>query len=394
MGALDGVKVAEFAWGVAGPMSTKSLAAHGAEIVRVENSTSRFDIGAADTSGGRGGLGGVPNKRCISIDLKRPRGMEVAKRLIAWADIMTESFSPGTISRMGLSYEDVKKINPSIIMMSVSIQGQTGPYGKHPGFGVLASGITGLTHITGWPDRGPASPGAYSDATTPRFGGMILLAALEWRRRTGRGQYIDLSQLESALHLYGIPVFHYQTNKEETLRAGNRLSYASPHGVYRSKGEERYCALSVLNDHQWQAFSKAIGNGELSGDPRFETFWARKENEDALDAIVEEWTSQRAPEDVMNLLQSVGVPCAVVQNPADIYQDPQLQLRKHYIPLEHPALGILPLNRGECFILSETPAEPLRASSTLGDDNELVLKAYLGYSDTEYQELLDSGALS
>ena len=189
-------------------------------------------------------------------------------------------------------------------------------------------------------------------------------------------------------------MFHYQTNKEETLRAGNRLSYAAPHGVYHCKGEERYCAISVLNEHQWQAFSDTIGNGKLSGDPRFATLRARKENEDALDAIVEKWASQRAPEDAMSLLQSVGVPCAVVQNPGDIYQDPQLQLRKHYVPLEHPAQGTLPLNRGECFILSETPTEPLRASSSLGEDNELVLKEYLGYSDTEHQELLASGALS
>lgn len=393
MGALDGVKVAEFAWITAGPQSTRSMAAHGAQVVRVESAALRTRRGFTDaaTPGEGDPVGSYPNKMNLSVDLKHPRGMEVAKRLIAWADIMTESFSPGTIARMGLGYEEVKKIKPDIIMMSVSIQGQTGPYGKHPGYGVLASAITGLTQMTGWPDRAPASPGAYSDSTTPRFGAASLLAALEYKRRTGRGQYIDLAQLEASLHLFATPLLRYVVNKEETLRSGNGSPYAAPHGVYRCQGEERWCTITVFTDEQWKAICRVVADPNLTQDARFATLLGRKKHEAELDAMVERWTQQHTPEEVMTLLQQAWVPAGIVSSVADVYNDPQLQFRHHFQTLEDPVLGSSPLNRGESFILSETPGKLVRPSPTLGCDNELVCRELLGYSEAEYQALAVEG---
>ncbi|MBI4496490.1 MAG: CoA transferase [Chloroflexi bacterium] len=393
MGALDGVKVAEFAWGMAGPGSTRSLAAHGAEVIRVETGAFRF-MGGLSEARGEGTSGNYPNKRCLSLNLKDPRGMEVARRLIAWADIMTESFSPGTIARMGLGYDEVRKIKPDIIMMSVSIQGQTGPYGRHPGFGVLASAITGLTHVTGWPDREPASPGAYSDSTTPRFGAAILLAALAWRRRTGRGLYIDLTQLESVLHLYAPPLLQYLVNGEETQRAGNAHPSAAPHGVYRCRGDERWCAITVFTDQQWAALCQTVGDPALREDSRFATLRGRKDHEAALNAAIERWTCTQTPEEVMAQLQAVGVPAGIVATVADIACDPQLQFRQNFVDLPLPDGGVSRFNRGESFILSETPVVMSRPSPTLGQDNEYVCTQILGYSAQEYRDLVATDVLA
>lgn len=397
---FEGLKVADFSWALVGPVISRYLADHGAIVVRVETSH-RPDIlrlappfKGGETHQDRSGYFSLynTNKYSIALNLNHPRGLEVARRLILWADVVVENFAPGVMKRWGLDYESISKLKPEIIMISSSNLGQTGPHALRHGLGTQLVSLAGFTHLTGYPDREPNHPfGAYTDVIAPRFGIAALIAALDYRRRTGKGQYLDLSQLETAIHFLSPLFLDYFVNKREAIRMGNRSPTAAPHNAYRCLGDDRWCVIAIETEEEWQRFCQAIGNPPWTQDPRFSTMKGRKEHEEELDRLIEEWTSQHTAEEVMYKLQEAGVPAAIVANSADVFEDPQLRHRNHFIPLEHPEMGVFNYDSYP-FKLSKTPAQ-FRRSPCLGEHTEFVCREILKISDEEFIELLNEGVL-
>ena len=345
--AMKGVKIAEFAWLVAGPLCAKPLVDHGATVVRIE-SIRRPDMNRLMPPY-KDGIPGVDraghyatwnaNKYSMALNLAHARAPEVIMKLVGWADIVTENFAPGTAKRLGLDYESLKEIKEDIIFLQASIQGQTGPHSRQPGFGIMASALVGLHGITGWPDRPPVLTfGGYSDLILPEFGCASLLAALDYRRRTGKGQWIDLSQYECAAQFIAPLILDYIVNGKVAERMGNACPYAAPHGAYPCKGEDRWCVIAVFSDAEWDAFCRAIGKPAWTKEERFRTLVGRKQNEDDLNNLVSEWTKDCNAEEVMTRLQDAGVAAGVVESPEDLFKDPQLKSRNNFWLLEHKAI--------------------------------------------------------
>lgn len=397
--ALDGVKIADFTWVAAGPLTTNYLAQCGATVVKIESITKpdgirTFPPNKDDRAGAnRSFLFSMenPNKLSMTLNLKHPMGIEVAKKLVAWADVVTENYRPGTMDRWGLGYEDLKKINPSIIMFSSSAQGQTGPDAGMGATGITLQSLSGFTHLTGWPDRDPAPPwGAYTDLTAPAFGAAMVIAALDYRNRTGKGQYLDLSQYEAGLHYLSTAILDYNVNDRVADRNGNRHPWAAPHGVYRCKGEDRWCCIAIFREEEWKTFCNVMGDPGWTRENKFLTLLDRKENEDELNERIESWTACQKPEEVMELLQGIGISAGVVKNAQDIYEDLQLIDRGFFKKMAHVEIGPVS-HRSVGFKLSETPCGPERPGPCLGEHTEQVCREFLGMSDKEFINLLTEG---
>jgi benzylsuccinate CoA-transferase BbsF subunit len=303
-----------------------------------------------------------------------------------------ENFSPGTLESFGLNYEIFKEINPGIIFIRLSNLGQTGPHSRQRGTGGQLQAVSGFVDLTGWPDRGPANPfGAVCDNYPPRLGAAAVIAALLYKRRTGKGQYLELSQLECNIPFISPVILDYTVNGRIQERLGNRSNSAAPHGAYRCKGDDRWCAISISTQEQWQIFCQILGNPPWAGEGRFGTLEARKANESELDILIEQWTLTRTPEEIMRLLQSQGVPAGTVQNTQDLYNDPQLVHRGHFYKVSHPEIGVHSIeNNG--FRLSRDTAE-IKTPPCLGEHTEYVCKDLLGMSEEEYVNLILDGVL-
>jgi benzylsuccinate CoA-transferase BbsF subunit len=397
------IKVAEFSWVVVGPSASRYLAEHGATVVKIE-SHKRLDttraaspfaknIPSPDTSMFYGRHNS--NKLSVSIDLQSPGGKKLAWKLIQWADIMTENFSPGTMEKMGFAYNDVEKVKPDIIYLSSSMQGRGGPHSQYAGYGQNAVNLCGFTGVSGWPDKMPAPPqGAYTDYICTRFIGLGLIAALDYRRRTGRGLFLEQSQFESSLHFLSPPMMDYQVNGRVMPRNGNRLDTAAPHGVFPCQGEDNWVAISVMSEDQWRKLCDAMGAASLISEGRFATLLQRKKNEDELEKTVSDWTRGQKAEDVELLLQRAGVPANKVARPSDVFIDPQLKSRKYFTELHHSAMGPQKYEVQSCFILSEIPREIRTPSPNLGEHNEYVFKNLLGLNDEEIAEHIIDGSIT
>jgi benzylsuccinate CoA-transferase BbsF subunit len=399
MKALEGVKVLDFSWVILGPMITHYLAIHGAAVIRIESKARVDPIRVSppykDRKPGINRAGYFAffnaNKLSMALNLNHLRSREVLERLIRWADVVVENFTPGMMEKWGLGYEDLKKIKPDIIMLRTSNLGQTGPLARRPGFGHNLVALLGFSHLTGWPDGPPQAMGvAYSDVVTPRFGVAALVAALVHRRKTGKGQMLDLSQMESSLQFLAPLILDYTVNHRESNRRGNFCPYAAPHGVYPCRGDDRWCAITVFTDDEWRGFCKVIGHPEWTQDLRFKTLLSRKRNEAELDRLVEIWTINFSPQEVMERMQKACVPCGIVSSSEDIFQDPQLKGQEIFWKLDHPEIG--PISHlGQPFILSETPAAPQNPAPCLGEHTEYVCTQILGFSDKEFLELFNGG---
>lgn len=398
---LEGIKVADFSWQITGPLTTKGLADYGAEVVKIEGrgrpdgerSAAPFkdNIEGLNRSGAFNQYN--TGKLSVALNLAHPKGVAVAKRFVARADIVVENFAGGVIKRMGLDYEALRKVKPDIIMLSSSVQGQTGPYHNLSGMGYVPTALAGMNHITGWPDREPGPiKTSYTDWVAPRFNILIILAALDYRRRTGKGQYLDMSQYESGVQFMAPLMLDAEVNQRAIPRMGNRCSYAAPHGAYRCHGQDRWCAIAVFTDEEWKSFCRVIGNPAWTNDLKFTTLLARKENEDELDRLVEEWTITHSAEEGMTMMQTAGVGAGVVENGEDLMEhDPQLRHRHHFWELDHPEIGKYRA-QAPAFTLSKSPYE-MRRAPLLGEHNEYALKELLGMSDEEITELVTEGVV-
>lgn len=397
---LEGIKVASLAWIGVGPMGIRYLAHWGATVVRIE-SHRRFDtmrqsrpldgnIQHLDRSPWFAQANGAVYG--VSIDLNRRSGLDIAWRLIKWADVVAESFTPGTMAKWGLDYDNVSKVKPDIVYLSTCQMGQTGPLAKFGGFGFHASAMAGITHLTGWPDRDPTPHAvAFVDALASRYVGVSILAALEYRRRTGRGQYLDISQCECGIQNIAPVIMDYLANGHSAIRSGNSLPYAAPHSVFPCKGDDRWCAITVFEDTQWQAFCKVIDR-EWTGDPKFASLLLRKQNEAELDMLVSEWTMKHTAEEVEASMQAAGVPCHIVSTVEDVFNDPQMRHRgflrelKHSVMEEHTYYT-------HGFKLSKVEGN-WRTGPLLGEHNEYVFKEFLGMTDDDIAEALIDGGIT
>ena len=397
--ALEGLKVLDFCWVVAGPMTTKYLAEHGATVVRVE-SGSRPDVlrnggPFKDSQAGVNRSGYFANqnanKHGIAIDLRHEKANDLLLKLVRWADVVAENFTPGTMERLALGYDDLTRVNPQVIMFSTSMLGRGGPFASQPGFGAVMASLSGLTHITGWPDRSPVNPyGAYTDFVAPRFGVAAILAALDYRRRTGHGLHLDLAQLETSLQLSAPLLLDWKMNGREPQRAGNRHPAAAPHGVFPCAGEDRWIAIACLADEHWESLRQAMGDPDWAAAEALTTLAGRKAQEEDLEANIARWTTPWDAGALMGHLQAAGVPAGAVLDCSDLYGDAQLAHRAHYQRLEHEEMGAYATDRSE-FILSATPGDLHSPSPLLGRHTEQVLKEMIGLSDQEYQQLEADG---
>ena len=399
--AFEGLKVLDFCWVAIGPMATRYLADHGAIVVKVESQhrveTLRrgapFKDNIVDVNRSGYFANYNTNKYGITLNMAHPRAIEVAKRFVAWADLVAENFTPGTMERWGLGYEDLKKNKPDVILFSASMLGRGGPQGRQPGFGPVLGSMAGLVNLTGWPDRSPVPPfAAYTDFFIPRFALAAIVAALDYRRRTGRGQHLDMSQLEAALQFVAPAILDYTVNDHEQARAGNRSPSAVPHNAYPCRGEDRWCAIAVSTDQQWEALCQAMDNPAWCQEERFATHLGRKEYEDELDQRIGQWTVDYEPRELMRLLQEVGVPAGEVNRCEDLFSDPQLTHRQHFVFLDHPEMGRY-ASDGTEFRLSASPARYQSPAPLLGEHTEYALKEFLGLGDQEISDLQAEGVL-
>jgi crotonobetainyl-CoA:carnitine CoA-transferase CaiB-like acyl-CoA transferase len=311
---------------------------------------------------------------------------------VKWADVVVENFTPGTLQKLGFGYEEMDRINPGIVMMSASMFGANGPDALQPGLGEILVSFAGFTDLVGWPDRPPVNAGPYTDAVACRIAAAVLFAALDHQRRTGRGCYIDLSQFETSLHFLSPVIMEYQATGHLLSRMGNRSLTDCPHGVFPTRGDDRWCALSVSDEVEWQAFCNAMEHPEWAADERFASFAARKQNEDALEKLVGEVTTQYRNDELMNRLQAAGVKAGLVADWPDLWDDPQMTHRGHNVTVEHPVVGKYE-NQNGGFRLSGADAI-FKPAPLLGEQTEEIARGILGLSRDEFDRYKASGVFS
>jgi benzylsuccinate CoA-transferase BbsF subunit len=397
---FEGVKALDLTEGGVGPYTGSYLGFFGATLIKIE-SPNRPD-GLRSMPPFKDGVLGhsyffsypLSSKRLdITLDLNHPKGLELGKRLVAWADVIIESYTGGTMEKWGLDYDNLKKIKPDIIMLRTCMHGHSGPLARHHGQGFILTALSGFDNIAGWPDRPPAGLyGAFTDHVAPLFNVFSIFAALDYRRRTGKGQYIDQSQHESALQWIAPLILDWTINQREPTVNGNRCAYAAPHGIYRCQGDDRWCAIAVFTDNEWEGFCKVIEKPALAKEPKFATLLNRKQNENELDKIVGEWTIKHTPEEVMHMMQAASVAAGVVSNSKDVAEDPQLVHNHFFQELDHPEMGKCSFYHGPLFELSKTSYE-LGRPPLLGESNEYVYTQILGLSDKEWVELMAEGVI-
>lgn len=394
-GIFDGLKVCDFMWAAAGPITTKQLSDNGATVVKVESvkhpDSIRLGGPFIDNKPGINRSGFFADfhssKLGMAVDMSHADRLEIIRPLVEWADVVAESFRPGIMQKWGLGYEDLRKMNPNIIMLSSSLHGADGPWAKHPGYGAQGAALAGIQHMTGWPDRPPATPkGAYSDSVSPRYALAALMAALIHREKTGQGQHVELAQIEATVQLVAPQLLELQLTGHETQRSGNRKSGAIQHGVYPCSGEERWIVIECETEAQWQALCAVLDAGDR-------LVQARHAGQDALDKALSDIT---APHDAFALsrkLQDAGVPAAVAYKGSDLLDDPILEAREHFWPLHHEEMGTLKYN-GPAYRFEKTPTTLRSASPRLGEHSEQVMRDILGFSTGEIEAFRARGLLS
>lgn len=398
---FTGLKVADFTWAAAGPIITKQLADLGATVVRVESrhhpDSVRFggpfrdDIPGINRSGFFADFN--TSKKSLALNMANPASRDVALRLIDWADLVIESFTPKVMAKWGLSYADLVKRKPDLVMFSSSMQGATGPYREYAGYGGQGAALAGLHYLTGWPDRLPCGPkGAYTDTIVPRLGLAAVAGALAYRREHGVGQHIDLSQIEAALQFMGPQFASYATTGEVPDRQGNRNGASSPCGVFQCAGDDCWVAIEVRSDEEWRLLVAALGSPDWAAGDDFASAAGRLALQDLLESHISGWTRDKQAPAVMRLLQEHGVPAGVVQKASDLFADPQLIAREHFVALDHAEMGTCRYN-GPSYRLSRTPAVLRSAAPLLGEHTGEVM-AMLGYRQEEIQELTERDILA
>jgi crotonobetainyl-CoA:carnitine CoA-transferase CaiB-like acyl-CoA transferase len=390
---LAGVKILDLFWVIAGPAATRVLADYGATVVRVESTkyldtlrlSPPWQFTQPHPEGAAGFQSANANKLGVTVDLASEEGRDIILDLARWADVVTESFAPGVMESRGLGWERLRAVKPDLIMVSSCIMGQTGPWRDFVGFGRLAASLTGFQQLASWPDRPPAGPfGAYTDAIASRYGALAILAALEYRSRTGEGQHVDLSQTEAALHFLAPAFLDWTVNGHVQEAVGNADGDCHPHGMFRAAGDDRWVAIAVRSEDEWRALCAVIERRDLC---------ERRGERAEIDAAVAAWTRGREAEEAAAALQAAGVPAHAALDMPGLFADPQLQHRNHFIEIGcdlYPSTTI----ESSRLRLSRAPARDPERALSLGRDNAYVLETILGYPPERVADLAARGVLA
>ena len=399
---LEGIKVVDFSWIGVGPITAKCLADHGATVVRVE-SENRVDglrhqppYYDAEPGIDRSNFFGTFNtsKFGLTLDLKTPAGIQVARDLAAWADVVVESFTPGTMERLGLGYEQLSANRPDLVMVSTSMLGHGSSASVMAGYGYHAAAIAGYQNLVGWPDLPPDGPWvAYTDTIGPRFITTSLLAALHHRDRTGEGSHLEAAQLEVALQLLAPELAEFQRSGTEPARRGNRHPVFAPQGVYPTSGEDRWLAISIVDDEAWARLVDLLGRPGWATEPALGTAAGRHAAHDRIDEHLSAWTAEREAHEAEALLAGVWITAGVVQSSRELGEDPQYRHRGFYHRHPHAEVGRATY-AGHQYRIDGYDHGPRRAAPCLGEHTFEVLTDFLGMSTDDVAELAASGVLT
>ncbi len=398
---LAGLKVVDFSWIGVGPITAKALADHGATVIRVESERRvdglRLQPPYKDGEPGlnRSNFFGAFNtsKLGLSLDLKNPAGLDVARQLVDWADVVLESFTPGTFAGLGLGYEVVSAHHEDLIMVSTSLLGPGSAVSGTAGYGYHAAAIAGFQGLVGWPDLPPDGPYlAYTDTIAPRFLATTVLAALDRRRRTGQGCLIEAAQLEIALQLLAPELLAYQVTGELPARRGNRAPDVAPQGAYPTRGHDQWLALTVPDDEAWARLVDLLGRPPWALDPALAAVAGRHAAHDEIDDRLGRWTADQDGAELERRLAGAGIPAGVVQASSQLAADPQYQHRGFYRHLEHAEVGMIPY-AGHQYRIAGYDHGPRTAAPCLGQHTWEVLTDILGLNPEEVAELAASDAL-
>ncbi len=397
---LEGIRVCDFSWIVAGPQATRILADLGAEVIKVENADHLDAVRRMPGQPGpnRRGMHNNfnRNKLGITANLTHAGGRELVERLIGVSDLVVENYSPGAFARMGFPYERLRELRPDIVYLSISGYGHVGRDASYVTWGPTAQAVSGATAVSGLPDQPPAGWGySYLDHTAGYYGAIAALMALYHRAQTGEGQHVDLSQVETGMLLAGVQMLDFQVNGRPSERIGNRSRWpaVAPHGIYPCAGEDRWIAIAVEDDVCWRALCAELGLPALAADERFTTNEGRVAHEDALDAAIASCTPEREAHELMEALQSRGVAAGVVQTMEDrMERDPQLAARGFYPVAPHPELGDHRFE-GVPLRFSKARWRLDRGAPLLGEHTREIATGLLGYSESEYETLVAEGAV-
>ncbi|MBI2873060.1 MAG: CoA transferase [Chloroflexi bacterium] len=402
---LEGIRILDLSRIWAGPYATKLLADTGAEVIKLE-SLKGYDPhrGPLDPPPGSGNYpqgepGSAPWNRAgwfnalhmskygITLDLAQPRGRDLFGQLVQVSDALIENFRFGTLERLGLGYAKLRSLRPDIVVVSMPSFGNSGPWRSYIQYGIGQEQLAGMASMTGYLNGEPMRSGVnHGDPITGSHAAGILLAALLYRRRTGRGMFIDLSQQESAVCLIGEHLLGFQMTGRNPASRGNRHPSMAPHGVYPCRGDDSWVTIAVSTDHEWRALCEALGCHDLLDDPRFAGPLARWHNQEALDEVISAWTRERESQQVAEVLQLAGVPAAPVLTAPGLLSDPQYRERGVFVEATHPDAGTH-LYPGIAWKMSRTPGQVRWAAPRLGEHNHYILGTLLGLGSDEILEL-------
>ncbi len=389
---LKGIRIADFTVHAAGPFSTHLMSMLGAECIKIESSK-RLDVFRKPhpvygrmTAASFAQV--AANKKSIQINLKDPKGLELAKRVISISDVMCESFRPGVMERLGLGYEVLKKIKPDIVMLSISAQGQTGPERTYAGYAPLFGATGGVGTLTGYQDGPPVEVRHVMDHSSGFNAAMATLAALYRRKRTGVGAHVDVSAREVATSFIGQALFQYSATGESVHRQGNDMPPHAPNNVYPCLGLDKWVSISVASDKEWQNLAKKMGDEQLLTHSHFTHAASRWEHRHDMDLRIASWTRKHTREEVTALLQSVGVAAFPSYNAQDIADDSHMRQRGSVCDLSSSE-GETRRVVGPPWLFSRTPASLDTWTPKMGEHNHYIFGELLGMSETEINQLIE-----
>ncbi len=401
---FDGLKVLELGAGAAGPVATGYFAEHGAHVIRIESAARPDFLRMLHITAQNRDEPDIlerapmfvllnPNKDSLTLNMKEPGAVDLVKQLAAWADVVSENFAPGVMAKWGLDTETLRALNPRLVVVSGCLFGQTGPQRSYPGFGGQGSAIAGFNHLTGRPDGAAHGPYAtITDSLAPRYVATAIVGALLERDRSGEGQVIDVSQIETGVYSLSEIVVRYSANKEIEARRGNRAEFAAPHGVYPCRGDDSWIAIAVHDDPGWRRLVQAMGAPDWTH-AEHDLTSGRLADSEAIDAGIAAWTRGFDAHALMQTLQAEGVEACAVQTYADLQDDPQLAHREHWVELEHPHLGPLRFERSG-LRLGDSPGAITRPGPVLGEHNREILAGILGLGEAEIEALVEAGVVA
>ena len=392
---LSGIRIADFGWMIAGPLATRVFGNFGADVIRIE-STARIDeirvVGARPFKEESPNVAGVFNdintsKRSITLNLGTDEGLELAKQIIQISDVVSNNFRGDRMGKWGLDYENLKKIKPDVILISMPTSGSDGPHKEYGGNGINIIAGAGISGITGFPERPPVGTGSlYPDfAGNPNHAALAILAAIRHRNHTGEGQFIDLSQTESTASLLGTNFLEYTANNFVPERPGNSSNSMSPHGVFPCEGNDRWIAITITNNKEWHQLINLMNNPIWANNPDFETFEGRKKSESEIHKHIQNWTKNQKEYPLMKLLQSTGIPAGVIQTTKDLLENDPGFTESHVHRFSHPEVDTITVHK-ETINISNT--EPVfKRAPLIGEDTDQILNNLLGLKESHINDL-------